>query len=175
MGSRWLSEQDLLALPASMTERALGGKSPRKKSADAEHLRMPGDSVAKAKPKSPAGGSMKAMQALGRLEKGELNKTEQAYQNHLDKRRMAGEVMWYRFEPFRMTLAPKTTYTADFLVQLASGHLEVHEVKGFWTEDARVKIKVAAALLPVFKFVAIQMEKGTSKDPVWIMEEFPCS
>ena len=35
-----------------------------------------------------------------------------------------------------------------------SGVLELHECKGFWRDDARVKIKVAASLYP-FKFIAV--------------------
>lgn len=169
MSKRWLTEEDLARLPQDMTRRALGGKAPAQKGgAKPEHMRMPDLAPAKA-----AGGGMKAMQALGRLKSGELNKTEEAYRAHLDKRRQLGEVLWYRFEPFRLTLAPKTYYRSDFLVQLASGHLEVHEVKGFWTDDARVKIKVAAAMLPIFKFIAVRkVDGGKGKDPSWTMEEF---
>lgn len=36
---------------------------------------------------------------------------------------------------------------------LATGELEMHEVKGFWEDDARVKIKVAASFYP-FSFIA---------------------
>jgi len=42
---------------------------------------------------------------------------------------------------------------------LASGELECHEVKGFWRDDARVKIKVAASIYP-FRFVAVRKVKG---------------
>jgi len=169
MSRRWLSEADLAKLPHEMTERALGGKPARKKPIP-EHLRMEG--VTQDKPTGGRNG-MKAMQALGRLKKGELNKTEEAYQAHLELRRMAGEVLWYHFEPFRLELAPKTTYSPDFLVQLASGHLEVHEVKGVWMDDARVKIKVAAKMFPVFKFIAVmKKDEGKGKDPSWTMEEF---
>ena len=43
----------------------------------------------------------------------------------------------------------------DFAVLPADGVLEIHEVKGFWQDDARVKIKVAASLYP-FRFVAMK-------------------
>lgn len=169
MSKRIFSQADLDRLPADMTRRALGEK-PAKRSGDvAEHLRMPGTEAKK----SARGGGMQAMQALGRLEKGELNKTEEAYRAHLETRRMAGEIVWYQFEPFRLVLAEKTTYAPDFLVQLASGHLEVHEVKGHWMEDARIKIKVAAKMFPVFKFIAVMKEGGgKGRDPSWKVEEF---
>ena len=49
---------------------------------------------------------------------------------------------------------------------LASGELEMHEVKGFWREDARLKIKVAAEQFP-FRFVAVTKSKDG-----WATEEF---
>ena len=51
-------------------------------------------------------------------------------------------------------------YTPDFLVILADGRIELHEVKGHWEDDARVKIKVAAAQKPWFTFVAVKWVKG---------------
>jgi hypothetical protein len=42
----------------------------------------------------------------------------------------------------------------------------MHEVKGFWQDDARVKIKVAASIYP-FKFIAVKKAKGG-----WEREEF---
>lgn len=89
------------------------------------------------------------LQALGRLPVGTLNKTEQAYQRHLELRKAAGEVAWYAFEGIKLRLADKTFYTPDFAVMLSCGALELHEVKGFWADDARVKTKVAAAMFPL--------------------------
>ena len=48
--------------------------------------------------------------------------------------------------------------------------LEFHEVKGFWRDDARVKIKVAAEHFP-FKFVAVRKKK-LSEGGGWDVEEF---
>lgn len=105
--------------------------------------------------------------ALGRLPAGEMNQTEARYDAHLWARRAAGEVAWHKFEGLKFRLADNTFYTPDFAVMLAGGALEAHEVKGgFWTDDARVKIKVAAALYPV-QFIAM-VWKGRS----WIEERF---
>jgi hypothetical protein len=93
--------------------------------------------------------------ALGRLKTGQMNKTEAAYEAHLKLRKLAGEVAWYKFEAFKLRLADNTFFTVDFAVMLTDGTLEMHEVKGFWTDDARVKIKVAADLYP-FRFIAVQ-------------------
>jgi len=104
--------------------------------------------------------------ALGRMKAGKQNKTEGAYGDHLELRKRAGEVAWYAFEGVKLRLADNTFYTPDFAVMLTSGQLEMHEVKGFWEDDARVKIKVAAALFP-FQFIGVQSVKGA-----WKSEEF---
>jgi hypothetical protein len=95
------------------------------------------------------------MQALGRLPQGTRNRTEAAYEAHLEVRKQAGEVAWFRFEGLKLRLADSTFYTPDFAVMLTSGALECHEVKGFWTDDARVKVKVAAEMYP-FGFVVVK-------------------
>lgn len=93
--------------------------------------------------------------ALGRLKAGAMNKTEAAYERDLRDALTIGDVLWYRFEGVKLRLADNTFYTPDFAVMVATGQLEMHEVKGFWTDDARVKIKVAADQYPL-RFVAVQ-------------------
>lgn len=108
--------------------------------------------------------------ALGRLPQGQRNRTEAAYESALELRRRAGEVAWYRFEGIKLRLADSTFYTPDFAVMLAGGEMELHEVKGLWEEDARVKIKVAAAMYP-FRFLGIrQIPKKDGGG--WEFEEF---
>lgn len=80
---------------------------------------------------------------------------------------MAGEIRAYHFEGMRLRLADNTTYTPDWFV-VYPGHFEFHEVKGFWREDAKVKIKVAAEMFPYFKFVAVK-KAGKGK---WTSEVF---
>lgn len=93
--------------------------------------------------------------ALGRLKAGAMNKTEAAYAAHLELLKRAGAVQWIRFEGLKLRLADATFYTPDFAVMAADGVIECHEVKGFWTDDARVKVKVAADQYP-FRFLAIK-------------------
>lgn len=93
--------------------------------------------------------------ALGRLKPGTMNQTEQAYARELEDLRVAGDVAWYRFEGVKLRLADNTFYTPDFAVMLANGELQMHEVKGHWQDDARVKIKVAAEQYP-FRFYALK-------------------
>lgn len=109
-------------------------------------------------------------QALGRMKEGEMNKTEARYAAHLELRKHAGEVLWYKFEGIKLRLAEKTFYTADFVVMLAGGQLELHEVKGHWEEDARIKIKTAASMYP-FRFLGVKASKEKS-GPDWEYEDF---
>lgn len=104
--------------------------------------------------------------ALGRMKSGEMNKTEIAYANYLETKKRIGEVLWYKFEPMNLKIADKCFYKIDFMVMVKSGHLECHEVKGFWTDDALVKIKAAAAMFP-FRFIAVVLKKGE-----WEIREF---
>lgn len=97
----------------------------------------------------------KAMYALGRLKTGTMNKTEIAYGTHLELLRQSGYVAWFKFEGIKLRLADNTFYSPDFAVMMSDGRMQMHEVKGFWQDDARVKIKVAADLYP-FEFIAIK-------------------
>lgn len=97
------------------------------------------------------------LQALGRLKTGERNKTEAAYEQHLKLLKHAGEVLWFRFEGVKLRLADNTFLTPDFAVMLANGQMEMHDTKGapaVFTDDARVKMKVAADTYPfVFRVI----------------------
>ncbi len=88
-----------------------------------------------------------------------MNRTEAAYQAELELRRRVGEVASYGFEVLKFRLAKDTFYTPDFIVMLSDGKLEAHEVKGFWRDDARAKIKIAAALFPL-KFRTVTRSRG---------------
>lgn len=81
----------------------------------------------------------------------------------------AGEIRAYHYEGLKLRLANNTTYTPDWFV-VYPGHFELHEVKGgFWRDDARVKIKVAAEMFPYFKFVAVTKIGKTGR---WSSEDF---
>lgn len=99
-----------------------------------------------------------------------MNKTERAYADDLQLLKEAGEIRDWMFEPFNLRLAKKTFYKPDFAVLTIDGFIEIHEVKGFWEDDARVKIKVAAEKFPWFTFAAVK--KGTKKNPGWQYEYF---
>jgi hypothetical protein len=91
-----------------------------------------------------------------------MNKTEGAYANHLELRKITGEIVEWRFEPFKLKLADKTYYNVDFTLIFPDGHIECHETKGatrHWEDDARVKIKVAAVKFTEFTFVGVNWSK----------------
>lgn len=108
--------------------------------------------------------------ALGRMKAGAMNKTEVAYDEYLAALLYGGSILWYRFEGIKLRLADNTFYTPDFAVMLADGTIECHEVKGFWQDDARVKIKVAADQYP-FRFVAVKA-LPKKHGGGWSIEEF---
>lgn len=112
-------------------------------------------------------GNIGALRAHGRLRSADGNKLEQAYGQALEFRRRIGEIEWFAFESLKLRLADNTFYTPDFFLMLKSGELQVHETKGFWEEDARVKIKVAASLYP-FRFFGVKRARGEA----WELEEF---
>lgn len=95
-----------------------------------------------------------------------MNKTESAYFHECLQPRLAdGSALDVKFEGLKLRLATKTFYTPDFIVTTPDG-IEVHEVKGHWEDDARVKIKVAADQFWWMSFRAIQRRQGGWKTEV---------
>lgn len=98
---------------------------------------------------------------------GEMNKTERAYAEYLERLKLGGQICDWKYEAVKLRLADKTFYTPDFMVVMPDGVIELREVKGHWEDDARVKIKVAAEQFP-FRFIAVRKGRGGS----WEKEEF---
>ena len=99
-----------------------------------------------------------------------MNKLETAYSQYLDALKFGKDIVDYRFEPFKLILVHgvphqrnETSYKPDFLV--IKDVFEIHEVKGFWRDDARIKLKMAAQMFPWFKFFAVTKKKG-----LWVWE-----
>jgi hypothetical protein len=117
----------------------------------------------------PAAPAPQPLTAHGRQRVEKKNKTEMAYEAHLNLRKITGEVVWFQFEGITFKLGPDCRYTPDFPVMLTDGTLEIHEIKGTekrknlngegysvprFEDDARAKIAVAASMFPfVFKVV----------------------
>lgn len=109
------------------------------------------------------GKNQKRMFALGRLKSGERNKSESAYEEILKAKLHTGEILWYSFEGMKFKLADNTYYSPDFVVMNKDSEIELHEVKGYFMDDAKVKIKIAAAQFP-FKFFVIFVKANPKKN-----------
>ena len=102
---------------------------------------------------------------------GSMNGLERRYAEELTLRLAAGDITWWAFEAVKLRLAPRTFLTVDFAVLPKFSHrLELHEVKGHWEDDARVKIKVDAAAYPCFAFRAVTWRRDVG---AWQLEDFP--
>jgi len=108
--------------------------------------------------------------AQGRLKAGVMNATEAAYAQRLELLKQGCQVKWYAFDKIKLRLADGCFYTCDFAVMTDANVIEMHEVKGFWTDDARVKIKVASDLYP-FRFIAVK-PRSKKNGGGWEVEEF---
>jgi hypothetical protein len=94
------------------------------------------------------------------------NKTEARYDVHLRLLQCAGEILDYRWDAINLRLGPDVHYRPDFLV-VYPDRFEVHEVKGnFCRDDARVKVRTAAAIYSWWKFKVVRWIKGN-----WEVEE----
>ncbi len=145
--------------PAKRTETPHSERNPKKATTvGAKPERETGAAMAKPQQRN---------QALGRLPKGVMNKTEAAYARHLDALKFSGEILEYWFEEIKFKIGTSACwYEPDFLVQVKGGAMEIHECKGHWQEDALVKIKSLALRYP-FRVIAVQLIKGA-----WEIREF---
>lgn len=89
----------------------------------------------------------------------QMNGWETEYGELLERRKQAGEVLWYGFGMIRLRIGKGCMYKPDYFVVLSSGVVECHEVKGFMREAARVRLRVAAERYP-FRFVVCRKVDG---------------
>lgn len=72
---------------------------------------------------------------------------------------LAGAVWQYVHHPFSVEIAPGCRYTPDFLVQWQDGLITIEEIKGSLKQknarDSITRLKVAAAKLPMFRWLLI--------------------
>ena len=124
--------------------------------------------------KSKQSDGVKRWQALGRLPKVEMNKTEQAYSQRLELMKRSGEIIDWKFHPMNMRLAKNTFYEVDFLVLHKDMTIAIHETKGEYTsEKGQMKIKLAAKAMPWFRFykcIKVAEKNGGG----WKIEDFSC-
>lgn len=126
----------------------------------------------KKKAAAPAPTPMQRFQALGRLPKGTMNRTEAEYSLLLDQQKQLGQIIDYKFHPLRVRLADHTYYEVDFLVLHGDMKLAIHETKGgYVTDKGQLKIKLCAEVLPWFRFLkCTKLPKKNGGG--WKIEEF---
>ncbi|RKP44769.1 hypothetical protein D7S86_27180 [Pararobbsia silviterrae] len=113
-----------------------------------------------------------AFQALGRLPKGTMNKTEGQYADFLEEQKRIGKVLFWKFHPFNVRLANNTFYEVDWLVLPFDMVLEIHETKGGRTTDkGQLKLKLCGEVLPVFRMKKV-IKQTKADGGGWLIEEY---
>jgi predicted polyphosphate/ATP-dependent NAD kinase len=104
---------------------------------------------------------------------GVMNKTEEAYAEGLQARKLSGEIISWSFEAMTFKIAADCRYTPDFAIWLADGSMELVDCKGSgpMDEKSRVKAKVAAEAFPQFIFV-IEQKQTLKNGGGWKREVF---
>lgn len=117
----------------------------------------------------PAQTGTEKFQALGRMAKGRMNKTEAAYAQLLDAQKHDGIVREWKFHAIRVRLADRTFYEPDFIVVMADGEIQIREVKGsYTTPTGQMKVKMCAEVLNFFRII----KASRQKDGSWTYQEF---
>ena len=102
---------------------------------------------------------MSAVRAKAYRKAGTMNKTEAAYAALLESYKKAGDILDYMYEAYTLKLGKDCRYTPDFAVFLNDGEIEFHEVKGFWRDDAKAKLRIAARQFP-HRFRCVKKSKS---------------
>jgi hypothetical protein len=117
----------------------------------------------------------------------EPSREERSYAELLERRRLAGEVRRWRYQPVSLRLGARLWYRPDFGVLMADRTWELHEVKGgkleagpdgaercvpYTREDAAVKIRAAASAFPWWRFV-LAWRWPARRGGAWCTREVP--
>ncbi len=84
-----------------------------------------------------------------------MNILETRYSEFLDSCKQTGSVIGWYYESVKFTTGKRCWYTPDFVV-VTPDRVEIHEIKGYWEDDARVKWKANADKYPFFVWVAVK-------------------
>ena len=95
-----------------------------------------------------------------------MNKTERRRAIELEAMKRDGLIADWWYEQWTFKLANDTRYTPDFVIQERDGSLRAEETKGFWRDDAKVKVKLFAALFPL-PISVLQLKDGR-----WLVQGF---
>jgi len=87
------------------------------------------------------------------------SKIEQDIALELEALKRSGEVLWWSYEPFTISLGASCTYKPDFCALVRKdGHVEIQFIEckgGYAREDAIVKLKAAASAIPWARFILV--------------------
>jgi hypothetical protein len=72
----------------------------------------------------------------------------------------AGQLKDWKYEALKFRLADGSWFTPDFAVVLLNGAHEIHELKGWMREAARVRFLVARELFPSYRWRMIEKKAG---------------
>lgn len=107
-----------------------------------------------------------------------MNRTESRFAEHLEARKLAGEIRGWEFERDTFVLSPDMTLTPDFRIETNDRMYEFVDVKGKHTwDDSVVKGKAAAALFPQHRFFLAKWEadrvtaKGVFRHGRWAIRQ----
>ena len=100
-----------------------------------------------------------------------MNGTEKDFAYLLEAKRRTGVISSWRFEAVTLSLGDDCRYTPDFLIVECDGEMHFAETKGFWRDDAKVKIRVAARMFPEFTFTA-HRKRPKKEGGGWVVEEY---
>ncbi|GAI88705.1 unnamed protein product [marine sediment metagenome] len=102
-----------------------------------------------------------------------MNKTEALYAENLENKKKAGIIIDWKFEAMKFRLGDGANgtnrpafFTPDFFV-IHNNHFELIEVKGFFREAAKVRMKTARELYPWLAWTLVKVFKGG-----WQYEDF---
>lgn len=115
-----------------------------------------------AKKKAPTVAPIPTVAELHKSVRGPDPLTGITYRSKLERDfhlKIRDQYLYCEYEPLRLRLARNAHYTPDFITEDRDGKLIAWEVKGFWREAARVRIKVAARLFPWLTFKAVRRQR----------------
>lgn len=100
---------------------------------------------------------IKSYHCKGVRKAGEMNQTEKRYSEYLEQQRIAGKILYWRYEAINLRICKDAWYRPDFLVMTADGTLEINEVKGavaVFEAASKLRVKMAADQFP-FRVVVV--------------------
>ena len=113
------------------------------------------------------------VRAKGKIEKPlneKLNKTEARYANHLERLKLAGEILWWRSHAFGLYFEDGTRYTPDFVTMDKAGSITLIDVKAYRENQKKVHITEASMIRmkrTAHEYYFFTMKAVWEKDGVW--------